>query len=279
MLQQRFSICNETFVPLGSPDPWSFERICEFLKEAGYDGVELAPFTFAEDIRNVSSGERARIRQTAEDAGLAICGLHWLLISPPGLHIHTSDSALRASTREYLLALIELAHAVGAPTMVLGSPKARTLENGDYESAWQRTAETLASLGEALEDTGVTLSPEALPAPECDFLKTQAEIAKLCDEINHPNIQMMLDVKSMCSEEAGPAELIRQYGGRAVHLHANDANRRGPGSGTTDFKAIADATKESGFEGWVSIEVFDYSQGAEEIARAGLNHLKTCWSQ
>jgi D-psicose/D-tagatose/L-ribulose 3-epimerase len=276
MSPQKFSICNETFAPLGSSDPWPFERICKFLKETGYDGVEFAPFTFAKDIRGVSAQRRAEIRRIAADTGLTICGLHWLLISPPGLHLHTTHTALRTQTREYLLALIAFTADVGAPTLVLGSPKARTLESGDYAGAWGRTAETLASLGDALKAAKVTLCPEALPAPECDFLQTQAEIVKLCDD---PNIQMMLDVKSMCSEEAGPAALIRQYGGRARHLHANDANRRGPGSGTTDFQAIAAATKESGFEGWVSVEVFDYSQGAEEIARGSLNHLKMCWGQ
>jgi sugar phosphate isomerase/epimerase len=89
---------------------------------------------------------------------------------------------------------------------------------------------------------------------------------------------MMLDVKSLCSEADGPPELLRRYGSRAAHLHANDKNRRGPGSGDTDFSQIAAAAKESGFSGWVSVEVFDYSEGAEQIAIKSLNHLKTCWS-
>jgi D-psicose/D-tagatose/L-ribulose 3-epimerase len=277
MPPQKFSICNETFAPLGSSEPWSFTQTCEFVKSVGYDGIELAPFTFAEDIRTVSSARRMEIQRIATDNGLEICGLHWLLISPPGLHLHTTDSGLRSKTRDYLLALIEFASDVGAPTLVLGSPKARTLENNDFAGAWSRTKEALGSLADALESAGVTLCPEALPAPECDFLRTQAEIARLCNEIGHPNVQMMLDVKSMCSEPDGPATLIRRYGHLARHLHANDANRRGPGAGETDFFAIAEAARASGFTGWVSVEVFDYSQGAEAIARASLAHLQAAW--
>ncbi len=276
-MAQKFAICNETFAPLDSENPWSFAEICEFVKSVGYDGIELAPFTFSKDIRTVSQAQRVEIGRIASDNGLEICGLHWLLVSPPGLHLHTTDFALRNKTRDYLQALIEFAGEIGAPTMVLGSPKARTLENNDFDGACKRTIETLGSLTEALKSANVTLCPEALPAPECDFLLTQAEIARLVDEIAHPNVQMMLDVKSMCSEPDGPAQLTRKYGHRAAHLHANDANRRGPGAGETDFHQIASAARESGFDGWVSVEVFDYSQGAMAIARESLAHLQAAW--
>ena len=279
MTPQKFAICNETFAPLGAPNPWPFERICAFLSEIGYDGVELAPFTFAPDVRDVSQSQRAEIRRIAAGSGLEIAGLHWLLVSPPGLHIHTTDTGSRAKTTDYLRALIDFAGDVGAKVLVLGSPKARTLENGDGGGAWKRTVETLQSLGEALEARNVTLCPEALPAPEADFLLTQAEIARLVDDVDLRNVKMMLDVKSMCSEPAGPGGLIREFGKRAAHLHANDANRRGPGFGDTDFAEIARATVESGFQGWVSVEVFDYLPGPETIARKSLEHLKQCWEE
>ena len=276
---QKFAICNETFAPLGASDPWTFERTCAFLKMAGYDGVELAPFTFAPDVREVNSARRAQIRRIAADSGLEIVGLHWLLVSPPGLHVHTTDLTVRARTLDYLRALVDFAGDVEAKVLVLGSPKARTLEGGDFDGAWKRTIETLHALTPTLEARGVTLCPEALPAPEADFLLTQAEIWRLVEETNHRNIQMMLDVKSMCSEPEGSGGLIQRFGGRAVHLHANDANRRGPGFGATDFARIARATVESGFEGWVSVEVFDYSPDPETVARESLRHLRECWEE
>ena len=279
MTTQKFAICNETFAPLGAPDPWPLTRICRFLKETGYHGVELAPFTFAPDVRDISASRRVEIRRIASDEGLEIVGLHWLLVSPPGLHVHTTDSVLRTKTLDYLKALIEFAGDVGAGVLVLGSPKSRTLEYGDYDGAWSRSVESLQSLGPFLEASGVTLCPEALPAPEADFLLTQTEIARLVDDVNHRNVRMMLDVKSMCSEAAGPGWLIREFGKRAIHLHANDANRRGPGFGDTDFREIAMATVESGFDGWVSVEVFDYSPDPETIARESLRHLKECWEE
>lgn len=274
----RFAICNETFAPLGGADPWPWERICAFLAETGYDGVEIAPFTFAPDVREIDADRRRWIRKVADDHGLAIVGLHWLLVSPPGLHIHTVDPVRRSQTEDYLRALVDFAGDVGAPTLVLGSPKARTLENSDRIGARERTVETLSRLIPDLEAAGAVLCPEALPGPEADFLLTQAEAMELVDTIGHPRIAGMLDVKSMSSEPAGPASLCRTWGGRVVHVHANDANRRGPGFGETDFHAIATALRDSGYHGPVSVEVFDYSPDPETIARESLRHLKECFA-
>lgn len=276
MTLRGFSICNETWGPdAGSAENWP--RVCAAAHAAGYTGIELAPFTFASDCRDISKGTRQWISNVAADHGLTITALHWLLVSPPGLHIHTSNRALRASSAEYLNALAELAVDVGADVMVLGSPKARTLEDGDVSGAIKRTIETLLSVALSLEGTTVRLCPEALPGPEADFILTQSDAYSLVKACGHPNIGMMLDVKSMCSEQPGPTGLIGQYGDFCCHLHANDANRRGPGDGTTDFTAIAEALTETQFDGWISVEVFDYTPDANTIAVNSLKHLKTCF--
>jgi sugar phosphate isomerase/epimerase len=276
MTFRGFSICNETWGrDAGSLENWP--RVCAEAKLAGYTGIELAPFTFGDDCRDISQSTRRWIVDVVNDHGLCITGLHWLLVSPPGLHIHTTEIALRGDTINYLKALADLAVDVEAPVMVLGSPKARTLEGGDLSGAVQRTRETLLQIAKHLEGTSVRLCPEALPRPEADFILTQKDAYALVQACAHPNIGMMLDVKSMCSEAIGPAGLINQYGDVCCHLHANDANRRGPGDGATDFKAIASALAASTFDGWVSVEVFDYTPDAFTIAKNSIHHLKQCF--
>lgn len=276
MTLRGFSICNETWGPdAGSTENWP--AVCAHAKAAGYTGIELAPFTFASDCRDIDSGARQWIKTVAADNGLTITGLHWLLISPPGLHIHTTDNAVRSKTLDYLKALADLAVDVGAPTMVLGSPKARTIEADDVTGALKRTMDTLVAVGEHLKGTDIRLCPEALPGPEADFLLTQQDAFAMVEACSHPNIGMMLDVKSMCSEPSGPAGLITEFGDVCCHLHANDANRRGPGDGATDFSAIAKALTATTFDGWVSVEVFDYTPDANTIARNSLRHLKHCF--
>ena len=68
----RYAICNETF------EGWDHTRICQTAAELGYEGLEIAPFTLAPRITDVTEQQRQKLRQTAEDSGLQIIGLHWL---------------------------------------------------------------------------------------------------------------------------------------------------------------------------------------------------------
>jgi sugar phosphate isomerase/epimerase len=163
--------------------------------------------------------------------------------------------------------------------MVFGSPKQRRLEDGDFKGAWQRTQDAYRELLPQLAARGVTFCQESLPGPECDFINIAAEAAKMVVEIDHPNFRLMLDVKSMSAEPATPAQIIREQCHLVRHVHANDANSRGPGFGDTDFKPIAAALQECNFNDYVSVEVFDYSPDPETIARESLRHLREVWAQ
>jgi D-psicose/D-tagatose/L-ribulose 3-epimerase len=268
----RFAICNETF------GEWPWEKVCRFVAATGYDGIEIAPFTFAETVTDISAGRRREIAAAARDAGLEIAGLHWLLVSPKGLHVHTRDAAIRARTVDYLRALAHFAGDVGAKVMVFGSPAQRRLEEGDRQGAWERTLDSYRQLLPDLAARGVTLCQEPLPAPEADFITSAAEAAQMVRAVNHANYRMMLDVKSMCSEAVPPETIVRRYARLSRHFHANDANRRGPGFGATDFRPIALALRESGYHDWVSVEVFDYTPDPETIARESLRYLREVWA-
>ena len=69
-------------------------------------------------------------------------------------------------------------------------------------------------------------------------------------------------------------ELIRRHAAKAGHFHAQDVNLRGPGMGDVDFGPILKALVDSGYDRWVSVEVFDFSPGAEETARQSIACLK-----
>jgi len=78
----------------------------------------------------------------------------------------------------------------------------------------------------------------------------------------------------MLSEPTPIPDLIAKYANITGHFHVNDDNLLGPGMGRTDYRPIVKALLESGYSGWVSVEVFDYKPGAEFIARESINYMR-----
>jgi sugar phosphate isomerase/epimerase len=267
----RYAICNETF------EGWDHERVCRYVAELGYTGLEVAPFTFAARVTDIPSERRKTLRRQAEDDGLRIIGLHWLLARTEGLHLTAADEAVRTRTAAYLVDLARCCRDLGGDLMVFGSPAQRRIPAGaSAEQAAGYAADTFSRALPGIADCGVRLCLEPLARTETDFLTTCAEAVALLDRVGHPHFVLHLDVKAMSAEEAPVPELIRSHAARTGHFHANDPNRRGPGFGDTDFVPIFRALRQTGYQGWVSVEVFDYSPDPETIARESLRYMREC---
>ena len=264
----KYALCSEVFsTPL--------DETIASIAEAGFDGIEIAPFNAGESVEDVAPGERALLRQQAADAGIEIIGLHWLLISPPGLHLTTEDSSVRKQTTSYLQALARFCSDLGGKVMIFGSPKQRNLAEGDdRRTALERATGVLREVGATCENLGVQLLIEALSPMETNFIQTIEEALELRDTIDSPGIGYMLDCKAMSSMPEGIEGTILRHGKAAGHFHANQPDGKGPGMGEVEFEPILSALKESGYEGWVSTEPFDYKPDPMTVARAALNTLR-----
>ena len=84
----------------------------------------------------------------------------------------------------------------------------------------------------------------------------------------------MLDCKAMSSMPEGIEGTILRHGKEAGHFHANQPDGKGPGMGEVEFQPILSALEESGYEGWVSTEPFDYKPDPMTVARTALNTLR-----
>ena len=96
----------------------------------------------------------------------------------------------------------------------------------------------------------------------------------MVQQINHPHFRTMVDVCSGSTEDIPVPQLIRDTGKDLYHVHVNDANKRGPGFGETDFTTVIKALKELKYERYVSVEVFDFSPDPQTIAAGSLHYLK-----
>ena len=265
----RFAICNEVY------ERRPFDEMCRSVKDAGYEGLELAPFTLAPRITDLDRSRREELVSVAADTGLEIIGLHWLLAGTEGLYLTSPDAAVRARTADYLVALAEATRDLGGHLMVFGSPKQRSLLPGvSQEQAFDWAVETFRRVMPAVADCGVTICMEPLAPSETDFINTCADGSRLVGTVAHENFTLHLDVKAMSSEPTPMAELIRRHAPAAGHFHANDANLRGPGFGDIDFVPIFRELRDAGYDRWVSVEVFDFKPDPQTIARDSIDYMR-----
>jgi sugar phosphate isomerase/epimerase len=265
----KFAICNEIY------QGWKIEDTFAHAAKVGYDAVEIAPFTLANSVTDISAAERGRIRDTAARNNIAIAGLHWLLVKPEGLYVNHTEAAIRERTAKYFCDLVDCCADLGGTVMVIGSPKQRNVLQGvSPQQAWDWATATFRGAAKQAEERAVTLCFEPLSPAETNFINTAAEAIRFAQQFRSPNFKIILDVKAMCSESKPIPQIIRESWPNFGHFHVNDKNLKGPGFGDVDYKPIAAALKEVGYAGYASVEVFQFEEGADVIATKSLEYLR-----
>lgn len=267
----RQAICNEIF------EGWGFADACCNIRQTGYDGIEIAPFTLAEDPAAIPADRRREFRDIIASEGLQFVGLHWLMVSPKGLHVTAPDPDLRARSWRHIHHLIDLCADLGpGGVMVFGSPKQRGTTGGlSRADATRHMVEGLAEAAPHAATRGVTILLEALPAGQCDVVTSLDEAAALVRQIDHPAVRTMFDCHNAIDETEPHAALLERHYHLIRHVHVNELDGRHPGTGSYDFKPVFEVLRRRQYGGWVSLEAFDFSPGAETIARDSLRYLET----
>ncbi len=267
----RHSICNEAF------EGWNFADACKAIRKAGYTGIEIAPFTLAERPADVTAQQRRDYSDIIRSEGLQFVGLHWLMVSPKGLHVTTPDAELRAKGWEHIRHLIDLCADLGPNgVMVFGSPKQRSTTGGaTREQATRNYIDGLASVAPQAAARGVTILVEALPADQADVILTLEEAASIVREIDSPGVRTMFDVHNAIDERDPHDVLVDRHFDLIRHVHVQELDGKHCGTGNYDFKPVLAMLRKRNFGGWVSLEAFDFSPGAERLANESLRHLES----
>jgi len=268
----KLSLCNEVIRDL------DFPAQCAFAAEVGYDGLEVAPFTLEDNPHLMSARRRAKVRKAADDAGISITGLHWLLVTPAGMTLNGRDEAARQRTVDVMRRLVDLCADLGGKVLVHGSPVQRTVaDNDDPEAAWERARDSFAAVAEKAEAAGVSYCVEALARRETNFINTIAEAVTMVEAVGSPALGTMIDCSaaSQSEDECIPALINRWVpAGMVRHVQLNDANRQGPGQGNVTFADIFAALHRVGYDGVVAVEPFDYRPDGPACAARAIGYLR-----
>ena len=268
----RIALCNEVIAPM------PFPAQCEYAAKLGYDGLEIAPYTLSEEPHRMGAARIAAARAAAEDAGIAVTGLHWLLIKPAGLSISTKDDAVRRKTVDVMLALIDTCAELGGKYLVHGSPQQRRVEAGETRAAaMARAQESFAAIAERAQKAGVLYCIEALAAESTPLINTLEEAAQMVQQINSSAVRTMLDCSAAGRMEKEPlGALIERWVPKGViaHVQVNDRNRRGPGQGEQRFAPLFAALIRNKYAGDVAVEPFDYVPDGPGAAARAIGYLR-----
>jgi D-psicose/D-tagatose/L-ribulose 3-epimerase len=268
----RISLCNEVIAPM------PFPRQCEYAAKLGYDGLEIAPYTLSEEPHRMGAAQIAAARSAAEDSGVAVTGLHWLLLKPAGLSISAKDDATRRKTVEVMCALIDLTAELGGKYLVHGSPHQRRVEPGETRAAaMARAQECFAAVAERARKAGVLYCIEPLSSEQTPLINTLEEAALMVAAIGNPAVSSMLDCSSAGRMEKEPlGALVERWlpKGLIAHVQVNDRNRRGPGQGEQRFAPLFAALKRHGYAGDVAVEPFDYVPDGPGAAARAIGYIK-----
>ena len=270
MRNLRFSMCNEAFENTG------FREVCRVLRQTGYVGIEIAPFTLAESPGALRAERRRELADIMRSEGLAFVGLHWLMVSPPGLHVTTADAELRQRSWRHIREMIDLCADLGpGGVMVFGSPKQRSTTPGtSRDEAMRRYRDGLAAVAPHAEQRGVTILVEALPLNQSDVVNTLEEAVAIVRSVGSPVVETMFDTHNAVDEREPHAALVERYWPHIRHIHVNETDGRHPGTGDYDFKPLFDVLERRCYGGWVSLEAFDFAPGGERIARETIDYLR-----
>ena len=269
---RRLSLCNEVIGEL------PFEKQCELAAALGYTGLEVAPYTLADDPSTLSDRDAERLRAVAADHGLAISGLHWLLIKPVGLSMTSPDADLRRRTARWMVRCVELCALMGGNYLVHGSGKQRSPWPGQsHAEALALATECWAEAGEAATRAGVHYCVEPLSVDQTPIINTVEQGMAVVRSINQPGLRTMLDTCSGGKTETLPLDQVIDLhwsSGLLAHVQLNDRNLRAPGQGDDRFAPILMALARQGYSGWLAVEPFDYQPDGPGSAAFAAGYLR-----
>jgi len=220
------------------------------LKEWGFDGIEIARYQF-DDFPAKKIGEAVRKNQL--NCTLC-CGL------TGELSLISSEPEIRQKALSFIQQAVETAAELGSGLVAgpLVAPIGYFCGRRRTQEEWQYAVEGLQSVGEFLNDYGITLAVEPLNRYQTYFLTTTADGVALCDEVNHPNIGLLFDVFHANIEEKNIPEAIKSAGRHLKHVHVCENDRGIPGSGHLDWDGIFAALRAMQYDRWMTIESFNF---------------------
>jgi len=243
-------------------------QVLELLRSRSVSGIEVAPTKLWPDWQGADRRAAERASRDFTSQGFSVPALQAILFARPDLKVFGS-----AEQRRQLLAHIGLVASIaggfGAQVLVFGSPKNRDRGSLSMEQALSQAVEFFTEAGEVCAAAGVRLCIEPNPkAYACNFITGWREAEELVRRIAHPGIGLHLDTGCIHMAGDDPIEAIMQCADITAHFHISEPGLADLSAPAVDHASVGRALVDSGYRGWVSIEMRRSEHPLQSIAEA-----------
>lgn len=151
--------------------------------------------------------------------------------------------------------------------------------NEDREEAWKRSREMLSKLADEAYKLDICLAMESLRPQESQLVVTLEDAKRMFDEVNHPNLKILIDTTAMSVSGETIDDWFAVFGKEIIHMHFIDSNPYGHlawGLGNRDLKAYLEAINRHGYKGCLGQELteFDYFHDPLSIDKKTMEAFK-----
>lgn len=264
--------------------------LLQTLKDTGFDGVEIPLF----DVSN--STHYAELGRILADIGLKRTTT---AIIPDEAHNPLSpDPAVRARAIQHLERVMDCAAALAAQVLAgpLFQPLGLFSGAGPTEAELERCAEVHRAVAERARAANLPLALEPLNRFECYLLNTCEQTSDYLDRLDEPGFGILYDTFHAHIEEKDPVAALRTAlaRGHVAHVHISENDRGTPGRGHARIAESIAVLKQTGYDGWLTIEAFgkglpelaaatrvwrDFFSSPEEVYTEGHRYIRECWDQ
>ncbi|MDR2528899.1 MAG: sugar phosphate isomerase/epimerase [Synergistaceae bacterium] len=234
--------------------------LCErvrFAAEAGFNVLEVTPPGYMIEL---DKNRMSELKKCAEDNNVE---LTFCIGFPREKDMSSPDADVRAAGINYSKRMIEAVHHMGAEMLsgILYSwwPYLYDIPiTPTYKAdCWKRGVESVRQVIPMAAEAGIFYVVEMVNRFEQFIVNSTAEGKRFCQDVGHPNMQLLIDVFHANIEEENIADAVRDAGGLLGHMHWSENNRRLPGTGRhMPWSEIAAALKEIDYQGRIVLEPF-----------------------
>jgi len=254
------------------------------IKDVGYDGVEIPIFGGEEKVSHF-----ANIGKALKDNGLDCTSV--TVIPDEDRSPISNNEKSRTNALEYMKWAIDCSAALGSE--ILAGPYHQPLGIFSGEPPTQKEKEHAAKVHQDAADyakqVSLQLSIEPLNRFECYFLNIGQDASDYVDLVDRDNFGYLYDTFHANIEEKDPVGVINKTIKNINHIHISENDRGTPGKGNIPWEETFDAIKNSGYDGWLTIEAFgralpdlaaatrvwrDFFPSKEEVYEEGFKFIK-----